>query len=148
MHEKNRCFVSFAQFIKTILGNGNRDDPFRAAVATPQSLLNLKRQAEAVPSQSFFAADSTFRIVVQEYAVVFYTTVDSHRHTHLVACGIFSSESEDAHVWLIQAIKEKLAEMYAFEWNPVYAMGDAANVFIQAVRRVWGDSPGATGPTM
>ena len=99
----------------------------------------LKQAAEQDKGQlcSFIDADSTFNLLSNGFPCLIQGTVDAKHSFKLMGFTISMKEDEAAFTDAFKAVKDALRCFFQYDWNPMFAMADAAGAIHNALLNVF-----------
>lgn len=94
--------------------------PFFRILLTSKTLLLNCTMSDIV------VCDATYKLLFSGYPLIVVGTVDMHKHFHLIAVALVSTETTDDYQWVFENVKTALFELLEFTYEPKILMSDAA----------------------
>jgi len=111
-------------------------ESFSIVMTSKDLLENLLRQKQQI-GENFIYLDATYKLMQNRFILLTMGTENINHNFRFVACAIVSHEDTFAYEYFLLSIKKAFKCYYNFNWNPSFAISDAANCISNALKKVF-----------
>ena len=106
-------------------------------IMTSKALLFNVIKQERANQNSFLHVDATYKLLRNGFCLLTLGTENSSHNFRFIACVITSHEDGNSYERFLKRIKIALKDIFDFNWNPSWAVSDAADSIANALSKIF-----------